>query len=61
MCYCNVPYIPDMIFTLKYYWGDQIKKNEMGMACVMHWEEKLLQGFGWKIWKKQLVRSECRW
>lgn len=36
MCYCNVPYIPDMIFTLKYYWGDQIKKNEMGMACVMH-------------------------
>jgi len=31
------------------------------VSCVMHWEEKLLQGFGWKIWKKLLGRSEFRW
>ena len=37
MCYYNVPYMRDMIFTLyEILWGDQIKKNEMGMTCVVH-------------------------
>jgi hypothetical protein len=33
----------------KYYWGDQIKKDEMAGACSMGGrEEKCIQYFGWK-------------
>ena len=41
----------------KYYWGDQIKKNEMGGACAT-WEER--RG-GESEGKKSLGRPKHRW
>jgi len=37
------------ILLIKYYSGDQIEKNEMGIACSMYGgEERCIQGFGCK-------------
>jgi len=48
---------------MKYYSGDQIKKNEMGGTCGIYWGEgRCIQGFGGKPeGERPLVRSRHRW
>jgi hypothetical protein len=41
------------LYTIKYYYDDQIKQNEMGVACSKHWGggggcKKYVQNFDWK-------------
>jgi hypothetical protein len=48
---------------MKYYLGDQIKKNDMGRACSMYWgEEKCVQDFvGKPEGERPLGRPRHRW
>jgi hypothetical protein len=37
----------ESVLLMKYYWGDEIKKNVMGGECSMYGGEKrCIQGFG---------------
>jgi hypothetical protein len=50
-CLFNYYTLPHQLahFT-KYYYGGQIKADEMGRASSMHErDEKCIQNFGWKI------------
>jgi len=43
-----------MIYNLTKYLDDQIKKNEMDGACSTYGgEERCIQGFGGKTWRKE--------
>ena len=47
----------------KYYFGDQIKNNEVGRACSTYGREgKCTQGYGGETWgKRQLGKPTRRW
>jgi hypothetical protein len=38
---------------VEYYWGEEIKEDELCRACCTHGEETYLQGFGWGILKER--------
>ena len=42
--------IPSVLFT-QYSEGDKIENNRMGGTCSTYWwEDRCIQGFGWKTW-----------
>ena len=44
------------VLLIKCHLGHQIKEDESGRACAMHWDEKWIQGLG-----RQIQRKESTW
>jgi hypothetical protein len=53
------------VLVIKYYWGHQIKKNEVGGACGMYGgEERCIMGLGGNMREKahlEDVKTILKW
>jgi hypothetical protein len=53
-----------LLYFTKYYYGDQIKEDEMGVTCSTHMEKtrnSYKMFVGKAEGKRPLVRRKCRW